>query len=340
MLKKVNAACFIVVLILCLSSSLHAKRGLVRIKDIARVYGVRDNQLIGQGIVVGLNGTGDKVVISTQMVTNMLKRFGLSTTQKNLNLKNVAVVAVSATLPAFAKEGDKIDVQVSSLSDAKSLKGGILLQTPLTAADGKVYAVAQGPVQVNVAKGRGARNQSSLTTGIIPDGAIVEREVRFDFVDNGDIKLILNSKDFVTASRIKRAINKKFSAHFAKCLDAGTISVKVPMTFLDDPVSFISIIENVEVVPDEKAVVVINARTGTIVMGENVKITPVVLSHSGVSISIDEKVKHNVFSLNGNVRISDIVKGLNAIGVKPQDLIAILQALKEAGALKAELKVM
>lgn len=309
----------------------------VRIKDITRVKGMRDNQLMGRGLVVGLNGTGDKIKFAPQMLINVFKRYGNTLKLSDLKLKNVAVVMVTATIPPFVKEGDTIDVKVSSLGDAKSIRSGILLQTPLMAADGKVYAVSQGPISISTPSGR--RGNSSETSGYIQNGAIVETDLKENIIKNDSIFLYTDKPDFVTISRIVSAINTKFNKTIAKAHDAKTVKISIPYSFMDNIIDFIASIQEIPVIPDEEAIIVINKTSGTVVMGENIRISPVVVSHGEITVSIDVGKSGSVFEIDGT-SVKKLVENLNQIGIQPADLISILQAIKESGALKAKIKVM
>jgi flagellar P-ring protein precursor FlgI len=345
-----------------------------RIKDIAYVKGTAGYQVIGYGLVVGLNGTGDtrRASFTLQSVVSMLKRFGITVTDENLRTRNVAAVMVIATIPPFAKEGSSVDVIVSSIGDATSLHGGSLLMTPLAGAEGTVYAVAQGPVSVGgfgVVTTTGTEYRRNVTTtGRIPNGAIIEKPIPVNFLNTDKIELILRQPDFTTAKRIADSINSKFNSEIAHAVDASAILVKVPENFQsnDKIVDFISQIESIEVQPDAVAKVVINERTGTIVVGENVTISPVAISHGGIHIEIQavpvisqpapfsrgqtvvtQLTTINVYqdttivnTIEGVATVQDIARALNALKVLPRDIIAIFQALKEAGALKAELIIM
>jgi len=341
-----------------------------RIKDLADIQGVRDNQLIGYGLVVGLDGTGDdgkKTIFTFQAVLNMLKNFGINVRKEDIDADNIAAVMVTATLPPFAKPGMKIDVTVSSLGDATSLQGGTLLMTPLRGPDGKIYAVAQGPVSTGGFNfgGLGARQGKNFpTVGRVPNGAIVERAVPFDISKKRKLILTLREPDFTTCQKMADTINFYLHKKLATPIDGGTLEVKVPKN--ENIVEFIAKIEDIDVTPDDKAKIVINERTGTIVMGENVQIGTVAVAHGNLSIVIRENPKvsqPNPFAqgmtavtpnttvqakeekarlllINRAPTIRDLVQGLNRIGVTPRDLISILQAIKEAGALHAELIIM
>lgn len=342
-----------------------------RIKDIAKVQGVRNNQLVGYGIVVGLAGTGDsdKIKFTLQSIINMLKTFGIAvnTSGTQIKLKNVAAVMVTAQLPPFAKPGDNIDVTLSSIGDAKSIEGGTLLQTPLQAANGGVYAVSQGSISTGgfSAGGGGARQQKNFpTVGRITNGAIVEREVPMDYSDGRKITFALNQPDFTTANRITETINAYFG-DVASANDPGTISVFIPGRYGNSVVSFVAAIEDLPIVPDNTAKVIINERTGTVVIGGTVTIDTVAVSQGGLSIKVgvdtqvnqptpfsggstvitntptldvEEKMAHLV-TLPASSNVGDVVDALNAVGATPRDVISILQAMKAAGALNAVLEV-
>jgi flagellar P-ring protein precursor FlgI len=312
----------------------------VRIKDITRIKGIRENQLLGRGLVVGLNGTGDKINLAPELIINMFKRYGNTVNINDVKVKNVAVVMVTATLPPYVKSGDTIDVKVSSLGDAKSLRGGILLQTPLKAANGKVYAVAQGPVSISTPGGRRGAGGKVETSGYVQNGALVERNLFEEIVDNDHITFYLDKPDFVTASRIAKAINSHFNKTLARAKDAKSIQIKLPFSFMDNVPAFIASIQEITVNSDEEAVIVVNRASGTVVMGENVRISPVIISHGDITINIGNgKKEGTLFELNGTT-VQQLINSLNSIGVKPKDLISILQAIKQSGALKAKIKVM
>ncbi len=341
-----------------------------RIKDIAKVQGVRSNQLVGYGLVVGLAGTGDsatKNIETMQSIANMLKSFGVTVTAKQLQTKNVAAVMVTAQLPPFVKPGDTIDITVSSIGDAKSLQGGTLLQTPLKAGNGMVYAVAQGAVTTGgfiVGSGGSSQQKNFPTVGITSNGAIVEREVPVQLISNGSLLLALTRPDFTTASRISDAINSRFGS-IATARDPGTVTVTVPEDYRGDVVNFVAAIEELPVTPDNIAKVVINERTGTVVMGSNVTIDEVAVAQGGLSIRITRtndvsqpppfsdgttartsntsvdvnEDKAHVVTLPATANVGDVVNALNAIGATPRDIISILQAMKAAGALHADLEI-
>lgn len=342
-----------------------------RIKDIASFEGVRDNQLMGYGLVVGLNGSGDsdQAKIQTQSVVNMLERMGITTTVNDIKLKNVAAVMVTATLPPFAKQGNRLDVLVSSLGDAKSIAGGTLIMAPLKGADNQVYAVAQGSVLTNsfAFGGQGATAQKNHpTAGRIPNGALVERELPNTLAGKSRLRLNLNVSDFTTASRIVAVVNDKFKAPIAASSDPGSVTLTIPEGYLNRAVEFVAALETLVVKPDVSAKVVLNERTGTVVMGESVRISTVAITHGNLSLVIKEnplvsqpapfsktgetavvprtdmKVEEEnrrLLVLEEGASIGDVVRALNMLGVTPRDLISILQSIKAAGALQAELLI-
>lgn len=340
-----------------------------RIKDIAQFEGVRDNQLLGYGIVVGLEGSGDKGEAAIQGIVNMLKRMGFTININDLKSKNVAAVAITSILPPFAKPGTKIDALVSTIGDAKSLQGGTLLLAPLKGPDGKVYALAQGPISIGgfAAEGAGTKTQKNHTTaGKIPDGVTIEREPLFTLGSENRIRLFLQQADFTTANAVAEKINGTFHENYAMPLDSSSVSLTIPEEYKENIVGLISKIEMLEVAVDMTARVVINERTGTIVIGDKVAITPVAISHGSIAIEIKEspevsqplpfapkgsetvvvprtdikieEQKGSLVQISG-VTLGEIVRALNVLGVTPRDLISILQALKAAGALKAELDI-
>ncbi len=364
---KITTTAILCAFILCLTTSAHA----IRIKDIVTFEGVRDNQLIGYGLVVGLNGSGDsdQARIQTQSVVNMLERMGITTSVNEIKIKNVAAVMVTADLPPFAKQGNRLDVLVSSIGDAKSIAGGTLLMAPLRGADNQVYAVAQGSVLTNsfAFGGQGATAQKNHpTAGRVPNGALVERELPNTLAGKPTLNMNLNSADFTTASRIVTAINNKFKSDVAFSSDPGSVTLTIPGAYAANTVSFVAALERIEVTPDLPAKVVLNERTGTVVMGENVRISTVAVTHGSLSLVIKEtpqvsqpapfsatgetkvvprtelKVtedKRRLMVLQEGASIGDVVRALNLLGVTPRDLISIIQAVKSAGALQAELTI-
>ncbi|MFP4428246.1 MAG: flagellar basal body P-ring protein FlgI [Desulfovermiculus sp.] len=344
----------------------------VRLKELANLQGVRSNQLIGYGLVVGLNDTGDSVDngFTGQTLGNMLERLRITTNRNDIDVDNVAAVMVTTELPSFSKPGDTLDVVVSSLGDAESLSGGTLIQTPLSGPQGDVYAAAQGSVLVGgfSAGGEAAEVQKNHpTVGHIPEGATVEREVDFSLPTTGELSYRVSEPDFTTVSRIIDSLNAKFGSGTATARDSGGFRVQVPEEFRQNMVQFIAEVEQVHVQPGSRARVVVNERTGTIVMGGQVKLNQVAVAHGNLKLEITETPMVSQpapFSLQGEtvevprtdieveedeaqmvvmqegVSISDVAAGLNTIGATPRDMISILQAIKKAGALHAELEVM
>lgn len=327
----------------------------VRVKDISRIDGLRENQLIGYGLVVGLDGTGDskKTLFTTTSVVNMLERLGVTVDREKMGVKNVAAVMVTAELGPFVREGDKIDIVVSSLGDANTIEGGILLQTPLLAANKEVFAVAQGPISIGGSNEtlESGQVENFPTVARVPQGAIIEKTLTSSLLKDGRISLILDRPDFTTASRLVKAINSKFGDSIALAADASLVNVAVPNDYKDDIVSFIADLEVVTLRPDSLPKVVINERTGTVVMGENVRVSQVAITHGNLSLTVKtvekmkgqktevEKQERNII-LEGSVAVSDIVVALNKIGATPRDITAIFQAIKAADALHAELVLM
>lgn len=343
----------------------------IRLKDIANFKGVRPNQLIGNGLVVGLNGTGDgnNVDFNTQELANMLSHLGINAARDKLKVKNIAAVAVTALLPPFARVGSKIDVVVSSMGDAKSLQGGTLLLTPLKGVDSQVYALAQGPVVVGgfAASGQagGGVTKNHPTAGRIACGATVEKEIPLDLLDKDNFTLSLHEADFTTSQRAVAAINKALRGNYALSQDGGTITVKMPPLYKGRVVPLLASLENLEIIPDSVAKVIMDERNGTVVMGSNVRISTVAIAHGNLMVRIKEKPRisqplpfsegqtavvpdstvtvregeNRLMVLPEGVSIGQVVQALNAIGVTPRDLIAILQAIKAAGALQAELEI-
>jgi len=366
-----------------------------RIKDIADFEGVRDNMLVGYGLVVGLNGTGDSLnrsIFTRESLIGMLERLGVNARDSNLRTANVAAVMVTATLPPFARQGARIDVAVSALGDAKSLQGGMLLVTPMLGADGEVYAVAQGSVASGgfSAKGQGGSVTKGVpTSGRVSAGAIVEREVGFELTKLPTINLMLRNPDFTTARRVAQAVNGYLKGPIAHALDSSTVLVTIPIELKADLVGFLTDIEQLRVEPDQVARVVIDEANGVIVMGENVRISTVAVAQASLTvritetpqvsqpnpfsrpgpagavtppakggvqfapgggaqtvvtphtdIKVDEQGEHRVAVLPIGVTLQELVNSLNALGVGPRDMISILQAIKTAGALQAEIELM
>ena len=342
----------------------------VRIKDVATVGGVRDNQLVGYGLIVGLNGTGDKkgTEFTIRSFTSMLTKMGIAVDPALVSVKNVAAVMVTANLPPFMKKGSHLDVTISSIGDASSLQGGTLLQTPLKGANQTVYAVAQGPVSLGGYIGGGGGDsvqKNHATVGRISGGAIVEREVDLEFNLRKDIKITLRQQDFTTAVRLAEIINDSLNEKLAYPEDSGTVVLTIPEEYQSRVVELVASIENLDIQVDAPAKVVLNERTGTVVMGENVRISTIAISHGNLTIQVKTQVKVSqpgpfskgetivvperevsvdeqkarLILLQSGVTVDEVVRALNSVGVTPRDLIAILQAIKVAGALHAELEI-
>ena len=343
-----------------------------RLKDLMEVEGVRGNYLVGYGVVVGLKGTGDgdQTKFTVQSIVNMLEKFGVRVPKEQVKLKNAAAVMVTAYLPPNVKPGQRIDVQVSAIGDAKSLQGGTLLLTPLIGPDGQVYAVAQGPVSIGGFAAGGAGAQVAVnhpTVGRVPNGAIVEREVPAGDLNSLDrLTLSLRTADFTTAQRVAEALNQYLRGNYAKAVDIKTIELEVPKNYRGRVVPLLAEIGNLEVRPDIPARVVIDERTGTVVIGENVRISKVAVAHGNLSVEVREtpkvvqpfpfgqgetavvprtevkakEEKARIVVLEEGATLGELVRALNAVGATARELIAVLQAIKEAGALHAELVIM
>jgi flagellar P-ring protein precursor FlgI len=343
-----------------------------RVKELTSIEGVRDNQLIGYGLVVGLAGTGDRrqTVFSAQSLTNMLQRMGVSVSPTAIQVSNVAAVMITATLPPFGQPGARLDVTAAAIGDAKNLQGGLLLLTPLKGADGQVYAAAQGSVVTGgfVAGGSGTRQiVNHPTAGRIPGGAIIERTAP-SAIPGPKVRLQLRQADFTTAARIAAVINGKFGSNgaiVAQAENSGAVTVLTPASYLARPVEFVSEMENLSVETDRLARIVINERTGTITIGKDVKISPIAILHGSLTVQIEtsftvsqpapmasgettlvpqvavgvKEEKARNISLKNGANVDELVRALMAIGSTPRDIIAILQSLKTAGALEAELEV-
>jgi len=382
--------CVVILLVIAVAVPVHG----ARIKDIAGIGGVRDNQLVGYGLVVGLAGTGDDVKngFTKESLANMLARQGIAMKGKDLKASNVAAVMVTAKLPPFAKIGTKIDVDVSSIGDSKSLQGGTLLMTQLKGADSEVYAVAQGPITLGGFAASGASGsgvtKNHTTVGYIANGAFVEKELKYDFEQNRVLTVNLYQSDFTTSTRLASLINSRVGEVEAKLIDSSSVLVRLKNTYHGSVVGILSVIENLDVPVDSVAVVVMNEKTGTVVMGENVRISTVAIAHGNLSVEIKEEKKvsqplpfapaasgagaptsgtganSNVMMGPGGqtvvtpesqvtaaeekkkmvvlprgVTIQEVVGALNAIGASPRDLITILQTIKAAGALQADLRI-
>jgi flagellar P-ring protein precursor FlgI len=321
-----------------------------RLKDIAQVKGVRENILIGYGLIVGLRGTGDSSTdVTAKSLGKLFGKLGLDV-EKNATVKskNAAAVIVTSKLPAFARAGTQIDITVSSIGDASSLEGGILLVTPLRAGDQQVYAVAQGPVTLG-ALTDGSTKGTFPTVGRVVSGAMVEKDIDTNFAGKKSFRLSLNNPDFTTAARLVALVNAELGGKFSSARDSATIDIVVPFNYDGNTVDLMARVENIRVVVDQKAKVVLNERTGTVVMGDRVMITPVAISHGDLSIQIKSGRAEHVFDLRSpanaennphGATVSDLVKLLNTLGVQPKDLTAIFQTIKETGALQAELELM
>lgn len=351
---------------------------MVRVKDIVSVKGVRENQLIGYGLVVGLKGTGDSKKEFTGMsMTQMLRQLGVEVKTEQMESKNVAAVIVTANLPPFARAGSRIDVTVNSIGDAKSLQGGTLLMTPLRGGDKNIYLVAQGALSVGgFSEGGGASTKNHPTVGIIPNGGIIEREVATDFGSRNAVRLALHNPDFTTAARVAKTVNQELGGLFARARDSTTIDVVVPYDFEGGVVELVAAIERLPIEQDNRAKIIVNERTGTIVMGNTVRISTVAIAHGNLTLEIKEKTKtketepqvappgtlpgsvnkvtetvketevkvneegDKLLAVGEGVTLGEVVRGLNALGVTPRDLIGILQSLKAQGALQAELELL
>jgi len=331
-----------------------------RIKDIVHFEGIRENILVGYGLAVGLNGTGDNLRNSGFTQNTLIKQLnnmGASTTSMgNLNTKNVASVMVTATLPPFAHPGNTISVQVSTMGDAKSLKGGSLLAIPLLGADGEVYAIAQGTIAIGQPSSDSNKNKPIPTAGYISNGAIVERGVNFDMNTMNELKLALKNPDITTSRMIATAINSQMRDTIAHAQDPGTVIVNIPVTYRDNVVNFLSGIESLHIEPDTVAKVIIDQSTGTVVIGENVRISKVAIAQGNLVLKVSDSDKLKLLledseqdmpnqpgtqlaTIETNATLSDLVQGLNALGVTTEDLIAILKSIEQAGALQGVIEV-
>ncbi|MBG3876990.1 flagellar basal body P-ring protein FlgI [Desulfovibrio oxamicus] len=343
--------------------------GAVRIKDIASFGGVRDNQLVGYGLVVGLGGTGDKKdsTFTMSSMVNMLERMGVAVDPAKMKPKNVAAVMVTTRMPVSAKPGTRLDVTVSSMGDATSLQGGVLLITPLKGVDGKVYSLAQGPLALGgfSVEGQAARAQKNVTTvGTIPGGAIVERGIPFQFNSQDTLTLHMTSADFSTTMQVVERLNRVMGGSYAKAQDASTVALDVPPAYRGNLVPLMASIENIEVTPDGPAKVVVDEKTGTVVLGRDVRISRVAVAHGSLQVTVQEgmdvsqpgpfsqgqtvatprtdinvREENRRLMLMEGATLQELVDGLNAIGATPRDLVSILRAMKTAGALHADLEV-
>ncbi|MFZ1948653.1 MAG: flagellar basal body P-ring protein FlgI [Pseudolabrys sp.] len=370
MTRTLQAACFAVILALCVPVNAGATS---RIKDLANIEGVRQNQLIGYGLVVGLNGTGDtlnNIPFTKQSLTAMLERLGVNIRGQTIRTGNVAAVMVTSNLPAFGTQGTRIDVTVSAMGDAKSLQGGTLLVTPLLGADGNVYAVAQGSLAIGgfQAEGDAAKITRGVpTVGRIANGALIEREIEFTLNRLSQLRMALRNPDFTTAKRIAAAINDYIGAPTAEPLDPSTVGITVPQQYRGNVVSLLTEVEQLQIEPDLAAKIVIDERSGIIVMGRDVRVSMVAVAQGNLTVTISETPEVSQplpFTRGGTTRVvprtrigvqedgkklavvkegvslQQLVDGLNALGIGPRDMIAILQAIKASGAIQADIEVM
>lgn len=376
MRRAVRCAVFLLTSVFCLLTPSFGQQSderlTVRVKDVAEIEGVRSNQLIGYGIVVGLNRTGDRVqqnLYARQTLQNLLERMGLSVAVDSLRPENIATVLVTASLPPFTRQGSKIDVTVSSIGDARSLQGGTLVLTPLKGVDGQLYALAQGPLSIGGLSAGDRGNSIEInhpTVGRIPNGAMVEKTVVADLASRGALTLVLRQDDFTTAARLGRVVNAKFGTGTARAVDGRNVEVALPAKWQEDRVGFIAELETLRLETDVLAKVIINERTGTIIMGRNVRLSSVAISQGGVTVRIGteyEVSQPSILSKTGETvtvprttvevnerqpvsvvlpdgaTIDEVVRGMRAVGVSARDIISILQAIKSAGALSAELEM-
>lgn len=366
--KLISTTLIIAALLFNTSVSDAISEQVVRIKDITHIKGVRENQVVGYGLVVGLQNTGDNSRHTQMTSQQMLQNLGTVIDQSNYIQKGAtAAVIVTATIPPFAKNGDRVDVTVSAMADAKSLQGGVLVQTQLRAPNGEIVAVAQGPLSVGgaSAKAGGSSSRTSITTtGRVPNGAIVERDIISAIGDETSLTLLLDKADYTLAAQVADVINKNVTEAIA--VDGGSIRVTIPQRYRTDRIAFISILENIRVnAPREKAKVIINERTGTVVIGADAKLMPAAVAHGGITVSIQafndvsqpapfsqgqtvgvtnaqieiEKKEGSLIEMKANSTLGELVNALNSIGVTPTDLIAILQALRMSGSLQADLQI-
>ncbi|MGZ3496504.1 MAG: flagellar basal body P-ring protein FlgI [Vulcanimicrobiaceae bacterium] len=370
---RISGAFLAIVLISSVFAAKPASAMDVKVKDIAHVQGVTANQLVGYGLVTGLNGTGDStsVIFTSQTIQNVLQSFGLSTTSNEVRTRDVAAVMVTATLPAFAHSGDNVDVNVSSMGDSTSLQGGTLILTELKGANDLVYATAQGAVSIGgFTAGFDAGNsvtKNHPTAGRVPNGAVIARDMVTTLQSGNGFNYVLTTPDFKTAANLASVLNRRFGGGTAGALDAETIHVTLPLSYRNNTVQFLADASDLSFSQDELAKVVMNERTGTIVFGGNIKLAPCAIAHGNLSITISQRnefvpgspftaatapgglqtnttVKvqekaHQLTFIAGAATLSSVVRALNTMGVSPRDLIAIVQALREAGALQADLEI-
>ncbi len=332
---------FYLITILFLASAVFAS-AVTNIEDITKIRGAMDNQLFGVGVVVGLNGSGDSGQVPSTLIANMLKNFGVVTTAADLNSKNSALVMVTADIPPFYHPGMKLDVTVSSVGDAKSLEGGVLLQTPLYGADGNVYAVAQGSVSIG---GVDTNQSASLQkryqlVGTIPNGAIVQKLIPSNIIKADTVTLLLNRPDIVTAARVAQAINSNFDSGLAKAADGAAINVTVPKVFKNNLINFLAIVDQIQVAPDVPQEIVINERTGTVVFGGDIQLPDFTMSYGNFSITVkDGSITPSSTRTKGNT-IGNLISSLKALGATPQDIIAIIESMHKSGIIQQSLVVM
>ncbi|MDE2573669.1 MAG: flagellar basal body P-ring protein FlgI [bacterium] len=371
-LVRMAAALTAVALAACVA--LPARAQSVRIKDVAKVQGVATNQLVGYGLVTGLAGTGDStsVVFTSKTIQNLLQSFGLSTSSQDVRTRNVAAVVVTASLPPFAHSGDTVDVTVSTLGDATSLQGGTLILTSLRGADNQVYATAQGAVSIggytasNASAGANSVTENHPSAGRVPGGGLIARTVTTPLQqDNGSFNYVLLQPDFNTAANLARALNQRFGASTAHADDEGTVRVQLPLSYRSDEVDFLAQAGDIDIHAGEIAKVVLNERTGTVVMGGDITLAPVAIAHGNLSITITttntavpsgpfttapgqtqtntrisvNEQKNKLVYFQGEPTLARVVRALNTLGVSPRDLIAILQALHASGALQADIEI-
>lgn len=343
------------ILFIFLLSSLFA----TKINDISNIVGVRDNQIIGYSLVVGLQKTGDGTTskFTLQSIANMLKAMNIDMNAVDIKSKNVAAVVVTATMKPFARQGDKFDILVSSIGDAKSLEGGTLLMTPLKGVDGKIYALAQGSVSIGGLNSRGSGGQTHPTTGMVYNGALIEREITIDMYNKEYATLSLKESDFKNAVTVQKSINKFYSTQVAVAMDSRSIKLKRPQN--RSMIEFLAEVQNIEILYTPKSKIIINERTGTIVAGVEIMIKPIILSHGDITIKIvegenaskpagsmvvDDNLviglnENEIYTKEGTTTVANLVRSLQKLGAKPKDIIAILEAMKSAGSISADLEV-
>jgi flagellar P-ring protein FlgI len=371
-MKRLISHCLLALTVLGLLLGAPATAKADRLRDLCDVVGARDNQLVGYGVVTGLGGTGDDMSapFAAQSLRALLRRLGVQVDNKQLRLKNVAAVVVTATIPAFSRNGSRLDIVVSSLGNARSLRGGVLIQTPLRGADRRTYAVAQGSLILGGFSASGSSGSSvtenATNTARVPNGALVEREIATEFTQKGHLTLSLRTPDFATANRVAQAVDKALGEGTASASDAGAVVVKVPDKLKDKTVRLVAELGDLEVSPSSNARVVINERTGTIVAGGEVRLSPVAIAQGGITINIreqpavvqpsplgtghtttvpgtdvqtTEKVPPSFTYVGGAASLAEVAQALSTFGISPREMASILQALKTAGALRAEVVV-